>query len=58
MQLPEASDPAAHRLVVEVQVAPESVTEPLLQLAVAVPVKPVVVFVAVVVVPWLKPLNA
>ena len=58
VQLPEVSDPAVQGLVVEVQVAPDRVTVPLLQLAVAVPAKPVVWFVAGVVVPWLKPLNA
>ncbi len=44
-------------MVVEVQVAPDSVTVPLLQLAVAEPVKPLVWLVALVVVPWLKPLK-
>lgn len=58
MQFPEASVPAAQAFVVEAQVAPESVTAPLLQLAVAVPVKPLVWFVAVVVAPWLTPLKA
>ena len=46
MQLPEVCAPAAQAFVVEVQFAPDSDTEPLVQVAVAEPEKPDAVFVA------------
>ena len=46
MQLPTVCEPAAQGFVVEVQLAPDSETEPLVQVARALPVKPSVVLVA------------
>jgi len=46
VQLPAVREPAAHAFVAEVQLAPDSDTVPLLQVAVAEPVKPDAVLVA------------
>ncbi len=52
MQLPAVCAPAAQAFVVEVQVAPDSDTVPLLQVAVAEPEKPDAVLVAAPVLLW------
>jgi len=49
VQLPTVCEPAAQAFVVEVQLAPDSATDPLVQVAVAEPEKPAVELVAVVV---------
>jgi hypothetical protein len=46
VQLTTVCEPAAQGFVVEVQLAPDSETEPLVQVARALPVKPEVVLVA------------
>ena len=51
MQLPTDCEPAAHALVVELQLVPDSDTLPLVQVAVAEPEKPEEVLVAAPVAP-------
>ena len=54
MQLPTVCEPAAQALVVEVQLAPDSDTLPLVQVAVAEPEKPEAVLVAAPVLLWVS----
>jgi hypothetical protein len=46
VQLPAVCEPAAQAFVVEMQLAPDSATDPLVQVAVAEPEKPGAVLVA------------
>jgi hypothetical protein len=48
VQLPTVCEPTAQAFVVEVQLVPDSATDPLVQVAVAEPEKPAVMFEAVV----------
>jgi hypothetical protein len=54
VQLPTVCEPAAQALVVEVQLAPDSETDPLVQVASALPEKPEVVLVAAPVLLWVS----
>jgi hypothetical protein len=54
VQLPTVREPAAQALVVEVQVAPDSDTDPLVQVAVDVPENPAVTLVAAPVLLWVS----